>query len=263
MNNFPAGIRLALTAALELHQRWSEYWKVIQPWGWIYAALAVLDAYVYPAGNPSRLMTLLWVLLYVGLSLVMWWNWLTTLNRRPGQVSWDRGWDNQDFRQFLGSMLFMLLAIPFGLLIVIGLPVMLVATVLAASLPPAASLLQSLGLMCFVASLIYVLGRLLVLPPVLLSGQVPPLPIAWQMTARGWQLPVGALAVLFISNLTLVLLIAALHNLLAGLQVSRPGLWLVPLQLSIGFFVMGWLVLIGQRTYDYLRGGSHAGSRTE
>lgn len=258
MSAFSAGVTLALTTGYETHHRWREYWAIIQPWGWIYAGFTVLDVAVYPEGNPSRLMTVLWMLLYLGLSLIMWWNWLLQLNKRPGRISWQGGWDNSDFRHFVSSMAFAILVLPLVLAFAVALPLGLLLAVFGVAGSPVGSAFQYLGLMLVMGVALYCIARLAVLPSVLLSGQVPALPTAWQFSARNWQTPVSALAVIFISNLTLFFLLAALFNLLQGLSVPRPSLWLLPISLSVSFFTLGWLITLGQRLYDYLRGGPYA-----
>jgi hypothetical protein len=256
MNTASSGVRLALTCGLELHQRWREYWRAIHPWAWIYIGLNVCDLLLYPQGNPNKFMGVLWMLLYLGLTLLMCWNWQNVLTGRGQNVTWDHGWHGQGFRVYVVTLAALLLALPLVVAFVVGLPLALLTSLLA-GLTESAFVIMVTG--CLL-SIFYLLSRLIALPSLLLNNTVAPVPAAWQLSGQQPSYTSGALlAFLLVSGVSNLLIISILQ-MLKKAEIASPSLWVMPLSLSVGLFMTGWLILLAQRLFEALSNGDRYGS---
>ncbi len=248
MHSFGEGARLAVTCGLELHTRWAAFWRACQPWAWIYIGLSVLDLLIYPAGNPSRLMSLFWALLYLGLNLLMSWNWQNQLAGLGRLVGWDQGWSGQQFRVYIVTQMALIMGMPFAVVFVVGLPVLLVMYGIAGDTP--VTIATMIGACTLALVLLFV--RLSVLPAVLLTRISPPVVVAWQTSGKAQSYVFGAIGLFLLCSLLTFVLLAKLTEILLAANVSGASLIMLPLVLSAGFFCMGWYILLVQRLYTQL-----------
>ena len=251
MRQFTDGVRLALLAGFELHQRWKDYWQAIQPWALFYIGFMLLDVLVYPNGNPSRLMSVLWMLLYFGLMVLMWWNWHNRLIGSPRKVDWQNGWGDPDFRDYASVMTFITIGLPIAGAFVVSLPLALFVALLGSLAQALYNLFQMLGIVAMLGALLYILSRFSIMSALMMRGAAAPIPTAWQFTARLWPACFSAYSVFIMVTLMTALMLGVLGNLLVNSGVPNPGLWLAPFQLSLNFFSAGWMIVLSQRLFEY------------
>jgi len=211
----------------------------------------LLDVLVYPNGNPSRLMSVLWMLLYFGLMVLMWWNWHNRLIGSPRKVDWKNGWGDPDFRDYASVMTFITIGLPIAGAFVVSLPLALFVALLGSLAQALYNLFQMLGIVAMLGALLYILSRFSIMSALMMRGAAAPIPTAWQLTARLWPACFSAYSVFIMVTLMTALMLGVLGNLLVNSGVPNPGLWLAPFQLSLNFFSAGWMIVLSQRLFEY------------
>lgn len=251
MDQLRAGFFLAISSAREMLRLWHAFWKVSQPWSLLYIALLVLDTWRYPQGNPSWMFALLWAALFLGISLLLMWNWANALVGARGHVDFSHGWENPDCKDYIWGMLMVMLLIPLALGIALALPLTLISLLLD---PAGGGQSASVIVTVVAGALLYINARLLPMSAALIARQVTPLPAVWRLTDPVQTMVVAALATLILLNVATLIITGFIATLLEQTGLPRPDLLVMPLSIAAYLFMSGWLVLLSQRVHALLTG---------
>lgn len=252
MEQIRAGFVLALATAREQLRLFPLYWQAIKPWGYVYMAIGFVYQFFYPKGHDSYILGMLWALLFMALILNMAWNWANALVGSAARLTWDKGWDNPDYRDYVSGLMVVLLGMPVAIGFVVGFPAALILTTLSAA--DESQIATTLTTVVF-SFVFYVMARLLPMSAALVARTASPLPVIWKRSESRQVLMVSALLVAGLANAAIALVIVFAGALLDSLGVPRADMLIMPAALLLGIFMAGWLVLLSQRLFGQIEAG--------